>query len=489
MMTSNLPSKAVHLREQHPSFRYESFRVTSTNNSLELQYHFSIAPEISFKPTLNLPLMQSGSGERLAADPLVNRLVFLIGMVELLSYWKTCCSPTIEVAAGPLSQNELVFWERLIRNGLGEFFYTNQISPNIDFTIRANPGEEVAGHSGDGLLSTNPDSVMVLVGGGKDSILTLELLREYASGRKMDLTAFALNPITASLNSIQAAGYSPPLIATRQIDPLLRDLNSRGYLNGHTPFSALLAFVSSLVAYINGHRYVLASNEASASEGNVKFHEIDINHQYSKSFEFESLFREYARNSRIPVEYLSFLRPVNELQICALFSDIPDQHLVFRSCNREQTLAARNRAKNGGASGSAPNRSGWCADCPKCVFTYLCLSCFLPQSELIEIFGADPSAQANFSNLVAELAGLSEHKPFECVGTYEEVLACLRYLSDNSLPRRETALAFKALLSSSSIKDSKNISELLSAWNNKHFLPSSLEKVLKDALSRIRLAS
>jgi hypothetical protein len=488
-MASQLPDKTTTLRERHPSFRYESYRITPTNNGIELKYHFLISPQISFRPTLRLPLADPASGERIAADPLVNRLAFLIGMVELLSYWKTCCSPIIEVAAGPLNQNEMVFWERLIRSGLGEFFYTNQIPPSIDFMILASPDRQLACYSGDSSHATDPDSFMVLVGGGKDSTLTLELLRKGAHCQKLKLAAFVLNPISASLESIQVAGYSTCLIATRQIDPQLRDLNSRGYLNGHTPFSALLAFVSSLVAYINGYRHVLASNEASASEGNIEFHGMDINHQYSKSFEFESLFKEYAKNLQIPVEYLSFLRPINELQICALFSAISSQLQVFRSCNREQTLAARSREKEGGAAGPGPKRSGWCANCPKCVFTYLCLSCFLPQDKLVEIFGVNPSAQPNFLNLVAELSGLTEHKPFECVGTYEEVRACLKHLSDNSLLQAETTLALKTLLSSHCIKDGQTISRLLSAWNNQHFLSSSLETIIKEALSQIRLTS
>jgi hypothetical protein len=488
-MTSKLPDKAIKLRERHPSFRYEAYQITPTTNSIELKYHFSIAPEISFRPIINLPLMDPDSGERLAADPLVNRLVFLIGMVELLSYWKTCCSPTIDVAAGPLSQNDLVFWEHLIRSGLGEFFFINQIPPSIDFKIRTTSTQKVISDHYPSPNHLAPNSFLILVGGGKDSITSLELLRRLGNSDKPQLTAFSLNPIPASLESIKVAGYPAPIIATRQIDPLLRELNSRGYLNGHTPFSALLAFVSSLVAYINGYRYVIASNEASASEGNIEFHGMDINHQYSKGFEFERLFRDYVKNLGAPVEYFSFLRPINELQICALFSAMRSQHKVFRSCNREQTLAARSREQISSDAGLAPKRSGWCANCPKCVFTYLCLSCFLPQEKLTEIFGVDPSTQPEFLKLVAELAGLTEHKPFECVGTYEEVQACLKHLSDNSLLRPEITLELKRFLSSIRIQNRKDLRGLLSTWNEEHLLTEPLEGLLKQALSEIRLAS
>ena len=62
-------------------------------------------------------------------------------------------------------------------------------------------------------------------------------------------------------------------------------LNSEGYINGHTPFSAIVAFSSVLTAALNGQKYITLSNENSANESTVK--DSKVNHQYSKSYEFE----------------------------------------------------------------------------------------------------------------------------------------------------------------------------------------------------------
>ena len=71
------------------------------------------------------------------------------------------------------------------------------------------------------------------------------------------------------------------------------ELNSQNFLNGHTPFSALLSFITYLVAYLSNRKYIVLSNETSANEANVRG--TNINHQYSKSFEFEQDFRYYAK--------------------------------------------------------------------------------------------------------------------------------------------------------------------------------------------------
>jgi len=410
-------------------------------------------------------------------------------MIELLSYWKLCCPPRIEITAGHLSESEVIFWETLIRRGLGEFFFTNHISPNIHFSIVSSGKQE---NRSDALSSTTPskpESYLVLVGGGKDSIVTLELLRALIKEAGATVTPFAINPIPASLEAIHSANYTAPLIAKRTIDPKLRDLNSKGYLNGHTPFSALIAFISTLTAYANDHHFVLASNEASASEGNLDFHGIQINHQYSKSLEFESAFRRYTSDLNIPVEYLSFLRPLNEIQICALFSTMTQQHSIFRSCNREQTLAARARHTTAPAGVASIQRQGWCADCPKCVFTFLCLRCFLPDQELQEIFGVPVERQPHFLPLASALAGVSDHKPFECVGTYEEIQSCLAHLINKrklTLPTTETSAELHNYLQQT---EPVALRTLLNRWNNQHFLNPPLEALLRHALEQFHQAA
>jgi hypothetical protein len=458
------------LRKKHATIRYLAYAVVDAPDGLELRYTFELDPGILFTPRIEIPTKSRST------DRLTHRLAFLIGMVELVSYWKAACPGRIEIPAGSLDDRELIFWETVIRQGLGEFFYLNSISPTIDFVIESS-GPELQAVTPIDALPAVPDSKLVLIGGGKDSIVSLELLSALHQYSPNLLHTFAVNPIPASLHAVETARLQPPLVARRVIDPNLLELNRQGYLNGHTPFSALLAFVSTLVAYQNGIESVVASNESSASEGNVEHDGVVVNHQYSKSFAFELLFRDYLQRLQLPVNYYSLLRPLNELQICALFSGFPEQHRVFRSCNRAQTLKARSEKP------SEHLREGWCAQCPKCIFTYLCVRCFLSQEQLVSIFGTDPSHTKDFTSTAQALAGLSAHKPFECVGTFEEVRACLGYLLHSGKLTSDSSAELTKLAAAIDASSPPSLRTLLSHWNPDHRIPNSLAQLLHTQIA------
>ena len=113
-------------------------------------------------------------------------------------------------------------------------------------------------------------------------MVTLELLKR----GEQDVIPFLLNPKKEQEEILKIAGLKNPIIAIRTIDPRLLQLKGKGYLNGHTPFSAYLAFLSVLCATLFDIKYIALSNERSSNEGNVRYLGKTINHQYSKSFEF-----------------------------------------------------------------------------------------------------------------------------------------------------------------------------------------------------------
>ena len=221
-----------------------------------------------------------------------------------------------------------------------------------------------------------------------------------------DNLCFIINPKQVTLSCAQTAGYSNEKIVTvkRTIDKNLIELNKQGFINGHTPFSALVAFLSYFNAYITGKKYILLSNESSANESNVDG--TKINHQYSKTYEFECDFNEYTKKYfKIDIKYFSLLRPLSEYQIAMLFSNYEKYHEIFKSCN----------------VGSKKEPWHWCCSCPKCLFVYIILSPFLYKEKLIRIFGEDLFEKEDLLDIFIELTGYGKTKPFECVGTYEEV--------------------------------------------------------------------
>lgn len=330
---------------------------------------------------------------------LVKNMVFHIGLIELISYWKCACPPNVIIKCGYLEEEQKQWLKKLYFNGLGEFFFTNQIKTNIeDFMNITCEGENIA------LEETEEafDGYIIPIGGGKDSVVTLETLKP---DKKKDY-CLIVNPKPVTSKCAEIAGFEDGNIieVKRTIDKELLNLNAQGFMNGHTPFSSMLAFLSYFIAYITGKKYIALSNESSANESNVVGEK--INHQYSKSYEFENDFANYSKKYlKMPITYFSFLRPLNELQIAKIFARQEKYHTVFKSCN----------------VGSKEQVWKWCGKCPKCLFVYTILSPFLRKEQLISIFGKDLWEDEELLKTFIELTGNGETKPFECVGTFEEV--------------------------------------------------------------------
>ncbi len=404
----------LELRKEFPFFIYESYSYFLHENSIRIRFEFNLSDRYFFHPEMHIPFKDSF---RIKTFPgkenkqIWDTLVFHIGMIELISYWKAACPPDIIIKPHRISDEQVSWWKKLYYFGLGEFFYTNSIKNDIhDFVniISGNGEETVPIRPG---LSSG---TLIPVGGGKDSAVTLELLKKNTD----KIIAFAVNPGQAILRTAEMSGLNRDELVEfhRTIDPELLKLNQAGFLNGHTPFSALLAFNTLVASYLTGFKNIALSNESSANESTVPG--TMINHQYSKSYGFESDFRYYVNKYISPeFNYFSFLRPLSELQIAGMFSQFSDYHPVFRSCN-------------------AGSKKGiWCGACSKCLFTFIILSPFLNKNELLKIFGKDLLDDLTLKKEFDELTGLSDIKPFECVGTPEEInlalIAAIKKRSDD----------------------------------------------------------
>jgi UDP-N-acetyl-alpha-D-muramoyl-L-alanyl-L-glutamate epimerase len=273
------------LREEFPVFTYDSYQYFFSGNSLEISFSFNISDKYFFNPVVSIPYKNN---LYLPFDSLtdtsLNNLVFHIGMIELASYWKAACPPKVIIKPHSLSASQVKFWKKIYFHGLGEFFYLNSIPVSEDEFMEMSFPEE----NPIAAFSLNPaGGSLVPVGGGKDSAVTMGLLE--ASDENW--LPFVINPRNTAREVIRAAGKNVDQTVDfyREIHPQLLKLNQEVFLNGHTPFSALLAFYSLLAACLTGRHEIVLSNESSANEVTVPG--TTINHQYSKSIEFERDFR------------------------------------------------------------------------------------------------------------------------------------------------------------------------------------------------------
>lgn len=390
----NNQEKFNEFRKKYPDFIYEKYEILFDSENLNIKYYFNIPGLTYFYPEIkiNKKYIKNDYDEEY-----LDYLVFQIGLIELISYVKCTCSPNIDIKCGYVNDKQIEFLKKLYFNGLGEFLYTNHINVSSDELFNIKCSHDVVSLK---KIQYNGVGNLICVGGGKDSCVSLELLKNEENN-----SCFIINPKGPSYNSCIVAGYSDnDIIGVKRIlDRKIVELNNEGYLNGHTPFSSIVAFITYLVAYLNGKKNIILSNEASANQPTVIG--TKINHQYSKTYEFETDFMNYM-NTFIPldIKYFSLLRGLSEFNIARLFSHYKKYHSVFKSCN----------------VGSKGETWKWCCSCSKCLFVYIILSPFIEKDERVKIFGEDLFEKKELLETFKEILGYSETKPFECVGTLEE---------------------------------------------------------------------
>jgi UDP-N-acetyl-alpha-D-muramoyl-L-alanyl-L-glutamate epimerase len=404
-----------------------------------------------------------------AVEQALRRLHLLAGV----SYYKAAVPPEIRIDGYAIDADTAAFLTRVYENGLGEFAYRNGLDLRGRIVFPAVPGSggsvaappehsaptvpspqplsrgergcgpsHAAGTSADAADAADPAGAamaahafpaapalalrrhaLVAIGGGKDSLVSIEALR--ALGVEQTVAWIGAAPLIRAC--AERTGL-PLMQIERQLAPELFEFNRRGAWNGHIPVTAINSAILVLAALLVDADQVVFSNERSASYGSQIPGAGEVNHQWSKGWDFERMFAgEIRRGVAADLAYYSLLRPLSELAVARQFARIDRYDRWFSSCNRNFHLLGERPA------------SRWCGVCPKCHFVFLALAPFMPKLRLVGIFGRnllDEPAQAGGFDALIEYR---DHKPFECVGEARESRAALAALA-RSPDWREDAL-------------------------------------------------
>lgn len=385
-------------------FRFTGWRFDEPSATATLAY--ALDDEIAFEERVELP--PGAPPLNPARRAALQNVLGLLHLVAGVSYYKTAAPPGIAVETGPLSEPRARLLTDVYVQGLGEYAFNNR----IDVASRIRFAASAAHVPAAAPLEPTGRS-LVPVGGGKDSVVALETMR--AAGA--DVTLFSVGDAAPIAATAEVAGLRR-LIARRTLAPELLAANEAGALNGHVPVTAVVSLIAIAAAVLHGHDEVVLANERSASQGNLSWEGLDVNHQWSKGLGFERALRELLAAEVVDgVEWFSLMRPASELGIARAFAALSPYHGVFTSCNRAFRLDERRR------------HTGWCCDCPKCRFVFLALAPWLAPGELVAIFGEDLLADERQTADFLALCALDAHKPFECVGEEEESAAAFRLLA------------------------------------------------------------
>lgn len=265
----------------------------------------------------------------------------------------------------------------------------------------------------------NRPGPLVPFGGGKDSTLTLYALADHHPA------AFSIHP-TPVQRRVTATMGVPLLEMTRRLDPLLGVRTAEGGWNGHIPITAINSSVSAIVAALGGRRDVVIANERSAEEPTQRVDGVPVNHQYSKTYAFETALA--AALAPTGVRYWSSVRRYSELAISGALAQHRRLRNVILSCNRAFSLTRPDPDPH------------WCRDCAKCRFTFVSFAPFLDVDEAVEMFGGNLLDDASQTDGVRALWA---DKPFDCVGELAESAIAVARLA--TLPGWRDTVVVRAL--------------------------------------------
>jgi hypothetical protein len=376
---------------KYQNFIFEGYELNAQTKELSLKYSFD--GTLDFTEVYKFDFEWKAGYDSAALDRACQLVFFLAG----ISYFKAYLASSILVKAGQVDEIISQFLGKTYQKGLGEFFYVNGLDPKttIDFPINAKSPER---------LSVKSNGLLLGIGGGKDSLVSVELLRD-----KIDLMTWSLNHRPQLAPLVERIGL-PHSFVERKWDTKLLELNKQDALNGHIPISAIIASVGTVVSVLTGLQDNVVSNESSASEPNLTYRGVEINHQYSKSLEFERDFQACLQHLfGDSLRYYSLLRPLSELRIAELFAQTGFEKYkgVFSSCNKAFTHFS--------------DHIFWDGTCPKCAFVFLALTPFVERKKLEDLFGGKNLLLDNgLEQTYRQLLGIEGDKPLECVGEVKE---------------------------------------------------------------------
>lgn len=401
-------------------FRFcgHSFDTKKNTASFHYQIDFSDREPLEFRETITL----QGAPKNIdlfVLDKFLEPLNLILG----ISYYKLYCPKKIETFC-PLTKEQADFWNTVYKKGLGEFAYRNKLDPK-DFANFKSSKKEAAAlkinkievKMANGPIPINVKNRGLLgIGGGKDSIVAAELLKGNLDFSSCIIETQKVDPIS---NQVAEKIGNPIVKIKRNLDPQIFN-KFEGAYNGHIPISAIFSFIGLLSAAVYGYKYIIVGNEHSSNFGNITYKGETINHQWSKSMEYELLLQEYTRKFiTTDITYFSLLRQFYEIRIAEMFSGHKKYLPTFSSCNRNFKVY------------NERPKTLWCGECPKCAFVFLMLSAFMDKKELINIFQKNLLADEKLVPLYNDLLGFGHLKPFDCVGTFEESQAALALAAKN----------------------------------------------------------
>ena len=151
---------------KYQTFVFKDYIFDKDSKTLTLRYGYDDKLSFSEKYTFDFDFVDDLPNAALHAA--FKQLFIMAGV----SYYKMYLAPVIETQNHAVDDYEAGFFSKTYQRGLGEFFYINKLDPKTAINFPASTSSAK-------LLGYTPnEGLLIGVGGGKDSLVSIEILRD-----------------------------------------------------------------------------------------------------------------------------------------------------------------------------------------------------------------------------------------------------------------------------------------------------------------------
>ena len=320
-----------------------------------------------------------------------------------MSYWKAFVPCSYEIPYA-LDASAAEFWQATFTDGMGEFLLHNRVPFDCMPVFQATATQNDSATSAGADAQPQGNRILLGMGGGKDSIVAAELARQ----ADMDVVLFVMRTgdQTSNIQAVCDLTGMPLVECRRYLDAQLFELNKDPhYLNGHIPFSMMLAAVAGIAAHALGCTDFVVGNESSSDTSQGTWDGRCVTHQWSKTRDFERLYTRKLASMPGASGYFSMTRSLSSVGTCRIFARQPRYFEAFTSDSSQMRV--------GGAS--APR---WNPEAAKTLSTYALLAPWLEPADLTRIFGFELT---DVADVAQRFERMLDGEVFDCVGTPSEI--------------------------------------------------------------------
>jgi hypothetical protein len=388
------------------AFIYKDFVVAEDSQTVNFNYAIRLSTsEYNLTETLKFPVSLKETTSQKAS---LRALHIALGV----SYYKIFVSPIIQHPYD-MDQSEADFWNDVWVNGLGEFLYVNKLPVGRIAKFKPQSGILIRDAFDE---STYANKAILGIGGGKDSIVAGELMKE--CGIELNGFVMATGEQLGQAKAVADTMGVALAVVERNLDKQLLELQEMPDAHkGHIPISLIFGLVGAAIGIANSNAYVVVANEASSSLPRIK--DNPVNHQWSKSYKFEQSLQKFIKGYiSTNLTYFSAVRPLTSVAIAKIFANYSQYFEVFTSDNYVFRIDPAKR----------PN-SRWSLESPKSLSSFILLAPWLNEVDMLRTFGRNFLNETSLERLFLELTGQSGHPPLDCVGTVEELVLSLNLIA------------------------------------------------------------